>query len=144
MNGGRNRAARRRKPVASLAAAGAPGRPRAVSAGQRTLRLKGSAGQLSQAFGVELRHYKAAAGSYRVRTGSILSPQELEEIGGGVHGLDGRPVAKRHSRLRGPAWARLAGASERPTCRQGTWSAAVSNFRCGIGKGGRTCPTPFG
>jgi kumamolisin len=74
----------------------------AVSAGQRTMRLKGSAGQLSEAFGVKLRYYKAAAGSYRGRAGSIFIPKELEGIVVGVHGLDNRPVAKRHSRLRGP------------------------------------------
>lgn len=75
----------------------------AVSAAQRTLRLKGSVGKLSEAFGVELRHYaKGGAGAYRGRTGSIFIPKELQEIVVGVHGLDNRPVAKRHSRLRGP------------------------------------------
>jgi len=75
----------------------------AVSAAQRTLRLKGSVGNLSEAFGVELRHYtKGVTGAYRGRTGSIFIPKELQDIVIGVHGLDNRPVAKRHSRLRGP------------------------------------------
>ena len=74
----------------------------AANAGQRTIRLKGSAGSLSEAFGVELRHYaKAGAAPYRGRTGSIYIPKDLRDIIVGVHGLDNRPVAKRHSRLRG-------------------------------------------
>jgi kumamolisin len=74
----------------------------AANAGQRTIRLKGSAAGLSEAFGVELRHYaKAGAAPYRGRTGSIYIPKDLKDIIVGVHGLDNRPVAKRHSRLRG-------------------------------------------
>jgi len=75
----------------------------AANAGQRTIRLKGSAAGLSEAFGVELRHYtKSGAPSYRGRTGSIYIPKDLKDIILGVHGLDNRPVAKRHSRWRGP------------------------------------------
>jgi len=75
----------------------------AANIGQRTIRLKGSAGSLSEAFGVELRHYAKGSGlRYRGRTGSIYIPQDLKDIVLGVHGLDNRPVAKRHSRVRGP------------------------------------------
>ena len=75
----------------------------AANAGQRTIRLKGSAASLSEAFGVQLRHYaKAGAAAYRGRTGSIYIPKDLQDIILGVHGLDNRPVAKRHSRLRSP------------------------------------------
>jgi kumamolisin len=58
---------------------------------------------MSQAFGVELRHYaKSGQEPYRGRTGSIYIPKELDGIVVGVHGLDNRPVAKRHSRWREP------------------------------------------
>ncbi|MGB7760299.1 MAG: protease pro-enzyme activation domain-containing protein, partial [Bryobacteraceae bacterium] len=44
----------------------------AANAAQRTIRLKGSAAGLCEAFGVELRHYaKGGAAAYRGRTGSI-------------------------------------------------------------------------
>ena len=73
------------------------------NAAQRTLRLRGSVASMSQAFGVELRHYaKSGQEPYRGRTGSIYVPKELEGIIVGVHGLDNRPVAKRHSRFRDP------------------------------------------
>ncbi|HEY1217659.1 MAG: S53 family peptidase [Bryobacteraceae bacterium] len=73
----------------------------AVNPGQRTMRLKGSAAGLSEAFGVELRHYATGgAAAYRGRTGSIYIPKELKDIIVGVHGLDNRPVAKPHSRWR--------------------------------------------
>ena len=51
----------------------------AANAAQRTIRLKGTAAGLSQAFGVELRHYaKAGTTPYRGRTGSIYIPKDLE------------------------------------------------------------------
>ena len=75
----------------------------AANPGQRTIRLKGSAASLSEAFGVQLRHYtKGSTEPFRGRTGSIYIPKDLQDIIVGVHGLDNRPVAKRHSRLRGP------------------------------------------
>jgi len=83
----------------------------AASAAQRTIRLKGTAASLSEAFGVELRHYTNRGGvTYRGRTGSIYIPKELKDIIVGVHGLDNRPVAKRHSRRRiaAPAAAKAA------------------------------------
>jgi len=74
-----------------------------ASAGQRSIRLKGSVGNLSEAFGVELRYYtKRGAAPYRGRTGAIFIPKDMKNIIVGVHGLDNRPVAMRHSRLRGP------------------------------------------
>ena len=93
----------------------------AANAGQRTIRLKGSAASLSEAFGVELRHYtKGGAAPYRGRTGAIYIPKDLQDIVVGVHGLDNRPVAKRHSRLRDPITpaarkaAKVKGAAGKP------------------------------
>ncbi len=75
----------------------------AANAAQRTIRLKGSAASISEAFGVELRHYaKGGSVAYRGRIGAIYIPKELQDIIVGVHGLDNRPVAKRHSRRRAP------------------------------------------
>jgi kumamolisin len=74
-----------------------------ASTERRTIRLKGTAGSIGEAFGVELRHYaKGSEVAYRGRTGSVYIPKDLKDIIVGVHGLDNRPVAKPHSRRRGP------------------------------------------
>src|ERR1039458_4517931 len=93
----------------------------AANPGQRTIRLKGSAASLSEAFGVQLRHYtKGSMEPFRGRTGSIYIPKDLQDIIVGVHGLDNRPVAKRHSRLRDPITpaarkaAKVKGAASKP------------------------------
>jgi kumamolisin len=68
---------------------------------RRTVTLAGTASQMEKAFGVELIDYDHPDGSYRGRTGTIQLPEELAPIVQGVFGLDDRPVAKPHFRIRG-------------------------------------------
>jgi kumamolisin len=70
------------------------------SAAQRSVRLKGTVAALNEAFGVKLKKFQSASVSYRGRTGPVYIPKSLEGIVVGVHGLDNRPVAKPHFRLR--------------------------------------------
>jgi kumamolisin len=67
---------------------------------QRTVRLAGTADAFDSAFSVKLQRFKAKGLTYRGRTGAIYIPRELAGIVEGVHGLDNRPVARPHFRLR--------------------------------------------
>jgi kumamolisin len=72
-----------------------------ASAGQKMLRLRGTVASFNEAFGVKLKTYKKGRTlTYRGRTGSIMIPKELQDVIVGVHGLDNRPVATSHARLR--------------------------------------------
>jgi len=89
----------------------------------RSLRLEGTVAQFSSAFGVKLRRARLGRGTfrhgtYRTRSGEIRIPKPLQGIIVGVHGLDNRPVARAHFRLRrkaaAGAAARAAAASFTP------------------------------
>ncbi len=71
-------------------------------AARRTIVLSGTVAQFSQAFGVELRRYEYPGGTYRGREGVIQIPEELGAIVEAVLGLDNRPQARTHFRVRGP------------------------------------------
>lgn len=66
----------------------------------RIVKLSGKVQAFSEAFGANLRHYEHPSGAYRCRTGSITIPANLEFVVEGVFGLDNRPQAKTHFRLR--------------------------------------------
>ncbi|HEY4066759.1 MAG TPA: S53 family peptidase, partial [Burkholderiaceae bacterium] len=66
------------------------------SAARCSVVLAGNAASLAAAFGVELKRYEHAGGSYRGRTGSITLPAELADVVQGVFGLDDRPAASTH------------------------------------------------
>src|SRR5665213_1713012 len=70
-----------------------------VSVPRRTVKLAGRVADLSSAFGVELKQYKAGEVVYRGRTGVIYIPKELAGIVERVLGFDDRPVAAPHYRL---------------------------------------------
>src|SRR5271165_4415730 len=73
-----------------------------ADAARRTVKLSGRVADLSAAFGVKLKRYRAGVISYRGRTGSLTIPVELEGIIERVLGLDDRPAVKAHYRfLRG-------------------------------------------
>jgi len=72
----------------------------AEEAARRTLRLAGTVAQFEAAFGVQLLRYSHANGAYRGRTGSIHLPAELDGIVMAVLGLDNRPQAQPHFRIR--------------------------------------------
>ena len=64
----------------------------------RMVRLAGTAGDLSQAFGVQLRMYKSKEIIYRGRTGPVYLPSKLAKVVEGVFGLDNRQFARPHYR----------------------------------------------
>jgi kumamolisin len=74
--------------------------------------LSGTAEHFQAAFGVELSHYEhPTLGRFRGRTGPVTIPAEIADIVTAVLGLDNRPQARPHFRLRtgrpgGPIMAR--------------------------------------
>ncbi len=66
----------------------------------RIVKLSGTVRAFSDAFGANLRRYEHSSGAYRCRTGSMTIPANLESVVEGVFGLDNRPQAKAHFRLR--------------------------------------------
>lgn len=75
---------------------------------QRSVTLSGTADAYSKAFGVQLKMYKSGDVAYRGREGDILIPADLQGIITSVTGLDNRPFAKPHYRIR-RGTARAAG-----------------------------------
>ncbi len=67
---------------------------------RRTTTLSGTVAQFSAAFAVQLMQMSHPAGTYRGRTGQIRIPAELDGIVEAVLGLDNRPQAKTHFRVR--------------------------------------------
>ncbi len=74
-----------------------------ADAARNTVILRGTVAQLSPAFGVDLRMYDHPQGRYRGRTGPVYLPANLEKIVSGVFGLDNRPIAKPHFRVKASA-----------------------------------------
>lgn len=105
-------------------------------AARRTLVLGGTVEQFSEAFSVQLRQYSHPQGNYRGRTGAIHVPQELSGIIEAVLGLDNRPQAKPHFRMRsaGNGAMRHDGATA-PTSFTPTQIASLYGFPKGSGKG---------
>jgi kumamolisin len=66
----------------------------------RMVKLSGTVGQLSKAFGADLRRTEHDSGAYRCRSGVLTIPADLESVIEGVFGLDNRPQAKTHFRRR--------------------------------------------
>jgi kumamolisin len=75
-------------------------------AGRRTLVLTGNVAQFNDAFGVNLQHYSHPEGTYRGRTGPVQIPEVLDGIVEAVLGLDNRPQARPHFRMKAPGPAR--------------------------------------
>jgi len=83
-----------------------------ASHAKRSVVLSGTVGQFSTAFNVSLSRYvHPERGTYRGRTGPIYLPPELAPMVSAVLGLDNRPQARTHFRIR-PAAA--AGVSYTP------------------------------
>lgn len=72
----------------------------AVHAARRSMSLTGTVRALSEAFGVTLHRYEQTGGSFRGREGAVRIPTELDRRIVGVFGLDDRPQAKTHFRIR--------------------------------------------
>jgi kumamolisin len=67
---------------------------------RRTILLTGSVAAMQKAFGVELKHTAVDGATYRVREGGIHVPASLSKIITAVLGLDNRPQAQPHFRVR--------------------------------------------
>ncbi|MGH8289229.1 MAG: S53 family peptidase [Steroidobacteraceae bacterium] len=105
-------------------------------AGRRALVLAGTVAQFNDAFGVELQHYSHPGGTYRGRTGPVHVPVELNGIIEAVLGLDNRPQARPHFRMKVDK-ARRRSRPARAGARSFTpvQVAALYDFPRGDGKG---------
>lgn len=74
-------------------------------AARRTVVLSGTVAQFNTAFNVQLQRMRHDSCSYRGRIGSIELPSSLEGVIEAVLGLDSRPQAKAHFRVRAAASA---------------------------------------
>jgi kumamolisin len=72
-----------------------------VSPERRTVKLEGTAANMVRAFETKLERYEHQGQQYRARTGSIKVPADLADSVEAVLGLDDRPQAKPHFRVRG-------------------------------------------
>jgi kumamolisin len=95
---------------------------------RRTVVLSGTVAQFNAAFDIQLQHMQFAQGSYRGRSGAIHLPAELNGIVEAVLGLDSRPQAKTHCRLRRTAAADAVSYSPPQV-------AAAYGFPAGTGQG---------
>ena len=99
---------------------------------RRTVILSGTVAQFEAAFSVQLQQYEHPGGTYRGRTGLVHIPAELDGIIEAVLGLDNRPQARPHFRLRATDAARAkadAGSFTPPQV------AALYGFPAGTGTG---------
>jgi kumamolisin len=96
---------------------------------RRSVTLSGTVAQFNAAFGVALRLFETPGGSYRGRTGAIQLPEELDGVVEAVLGLDNRPRAKPHFRVRPKASA------ARPTSYSPGEIATLYGFPAGTGAG---------
>jgi kumamolisin len=69
-------------------------------AARRTVVLSGTVEQFNAAFSVQLQQIAAPGSTFRGRTGALQLPKELDRIIEAVMGLDNRPQAKPHFRVR--------------------------------------------
>ncbi len=76
--------------------------PDPTSVARRTVRLTGTAADMQKAFGVVLEQKAIDGIEYRVREGGIHLPASLIDFVVAVIGLDNRPQAKPHFRIRRP------------------------------------------
>ncbi len=104
------------------------------SVGKRRVILRGTAANVSKAFGAELQNYHVASTglTYCGREGSISIPSELSGVVVAVVGLDNRPVAKPHHRKR----------KKKPAAPPTTFTppqvAALYNYPTGVTGAGQT------
>jgi len=71
-----------------------------VDRARRTIMLKGTLENLSKAFKVELKTFEYEGKAFRGREGVVHIPEELHDIVEAILGLDNRPQAKPHFRIK--------------------------------------------
>ncbi len=108
-------------------------------AARRTVVLSGTVADFQGAFGVQLQCCEYDGGWYRGRTGTLHLPAALEGIVEAVLGLDNRPQAKPHFRIRDAAGAPGAPGAARPAAAAVSYTppqvAALYGFPAGTGRG---------
>jgi len=85
--------------------------PDPSAAERRTVQLTGAAADIQRAFGVELEQKSINGTEYRVREGAIHLPASLSGVVEAVLGLDNRPQAQPHFRVRTPRAGAVAAPS---------------------------------
>jgi kumamolisin len=70
-----------------------------VAPERRTVRLQGTAADMSKAFGGSFERYELDGTQYRARTGSVMVPAEMAGSIAAVLGLDNRPHVQAHFRV---------------------------------------------
>jgi kumamolisin len=105
-------------------------------AARRTVVLSGTVAQFCAAFSVQLHRMAHAGGTYRGRSGGIRLPPELDGIVEAVLGLDNRPQAKPHFRVR-PSVGNVDGRAASPPSVSYTPTriADIYGFPVGTGEG---------
>jgi kumamolisin len=72
----------------------------AAQPARRTVKLAGSVAQFQSAFHADLRRFSSPRGEFRGRVGAIHVPDELKDVVKAVLGMDDRPQARPHFRVR--------------------------------------------
>jgi kumamolisin len=104
-------------------------------AARRTVILSGTVEQFSNAFSVQMQQFTHSGGTYRGRTGAIQLPEELDGIIEAVMGLDNRPQAKPHFRVRSTGNGKKQAVATTPVSFTPTEVASLYGFPSGTGKG---------
>lgn len=81
---------------------------------RRSVILGGTVQAFGSAFETELGRWEHPSGTYRCRTGALTIPAELDGVILGVFGLDNRPQAKAHFRVRKKTSAQAGAVSYSP------------------------------
>jgi kumamolisin len=102
------------------------------SRARRTVVLGGTVQAFSNAFEAELARWEHPRGTFRCRTGALTIPAELNGIILSVLGLDNRPQAKTHFRVRKRVSAQAGAASYSPP-----QVAAAYDFPSGVNGSGQ-------
>jgi kumamolisin len=106
-----------------------------AEAATRSVVLSGTVAQFEAAFTVKLERFEhhASGAAYRGHAGAVQVPEEIHEMVKAVLGLDSRPQARPHFRIRPPF--RPARAAQQPTSFTPLDLARLYNFPDGDGAG---------
>jgi kumamolisin len=107
------------------------------SRARRSVVLSGTVESFTRAFDVQLSRCEHAGGICRIRTGTIKIPAQLDGIIEGVFGLDNRPQAKAHFRIR-KSNPNAVGAQASTTSFTALQVAQAYNFPAGTDGTGQT------
>ncbi len=106
------------------------------SAPRRTVVLAGTVSRMNTAFGIELLRCEHALGTYRGRRGAVQLPVELRDIIVAVLGLDNRPQARPHFRIKEGRRKRKSRAANPPAASfTPVQLASLYDFPAGDGQG---------